>query len=483
MKGRARETKESIRKYRMKKIHLFTLILLVFLVAIGLNRLATRPHIAPVDPIMILPFVLLLLCIAVMPFISSRWWEHNYSMVSFGLAAVAVIYYFLVLKNGSRMIQSGLEYFSFIALIGSLFVVSGGIHIKIKGRSTPLANTFLLGTGAVIANILGTTGASMVLIRPFIRVNRYRISGYHIVFFIFLVSNIGGMLTPVGDPPLFLGYLKGIPFFWILTRIWPIWILAVTAVLTIFYFIDHHNYKKLPDSLEHEIEEKGEEVSVKSHGNYVFLAVILVAVFLPRPIREIVMLLTAIASCLTTHIDVHDKNEFNFAPIKEVAILFAGIFATMTPAMDWLELNSFKLGITQPGHFYWGSGILSSFLDNAPTYLNFLSAAAGLHGLNLDNPVHVKALLGLIPPGDVKSSVETGFCVLTATSWRYVLAISAGAVLFGAMTYIGNGPNFMVKSIAEQSRVRMPSFFGYMIKYSIPILLPILAVIWYLFFY
>jgi Na+/H+ antiporter NhaD/arsenite permease-like protein len=483
MRGRAQETKESIRKYRMKKIHLFAVILLVFLVAIGLNGLATHSHIAPVEPVMILPFVLLLLCIAVMPFTSSRWWEHNYPKVSFGLAAVSVIYYFFVLKNGPRMIHSGLEYFSFIALIGSLFVVSGGIHVKIKGRSTPLANTILLALGSVVANVLGTTGASMILIRPFIRFNKYRISGYHIVFFIFIVSNLGGMLTPVGDPPLFLGYLKGIPFFWVLTRIWPIWVLVVTAVLAIFFVIDHHNYQKLPDSLEQEIEEKGEEVAVSSHGNYIFLAIILGAVFLPRPIREIVMLCTAIVSCLTTHIDVHDKNEFNFAPIKEVAILFAGIFATMTPAMDWLELNASKLSITQPGQFYWGAGLLSSFLDNAPTYLNFLSAAAGLHGLNLDNGVHVKALLGLVPPGDVKGSVETGLCVLTATSWKYVLAISAGAVMFGAMTYIGNGPNFMVKSIAEQSRVRMPSFFGYMIKYSIPILLPIFAVIWYFFFY
>ncbi len=474
----------SNRKYRLGKVGLLNTILLIFLLAVVLDKLAVEFHLVPVSPLMVLPFVLLLLSIAVIPFISSHWWERNYPRICFGLGAIAVIYYFFILKNGVRMIHSATEYFSFIALIGSLFVVSGGIHIKIRGRSTPLANTVLMAIGAVIANLLGTTGASMVLIRPYLRMNKYRVSGYHVVFFIFIVSNIGGMLTPIGDPPLFLGYLKGVPFMWVMMRIWPIWVIATGLVLLVFFVIDRHNYRKLPDTMEHEIEETGQKIQITGLSNLGFLAIILIAVFFPRPIREIVMLCTAVASCLTTHCDIHDNNEFTFAPVKEVAILFAGIFATMTPAMDWLEINAARLGVTQPGQFYWGSGALSSFLDNAPTYLNFLSAACGLHGLDAAQPAHIQALLNL-PSHDnagVLATIRTGVQALTPDSWKYVLAISAGSVMFGANTYIGNGPNFMVKSIAEQTRVKMPSFFGYMIKFSIPVLIPIFFIIWYLFF-
>ncbi len=343
----------------------------------------------------------------------------------------------------------------------------------------------LLAIGAVVANLFGTTGASMLLIRPYIRVNRYRISGYHIVFFIFIVSNIGGLLTPIGDPPLFLGYLKGVPFFWVIARTWHIWAFVNVLVLAVFYVIDRHHYRKIPLPLEHEIEEAGEHARIQGLHNMIFLVVILAAVFLDRPIREIIMIGAAVASYLTTRDEVHRQNDFNFIPIKEVAILFAGIFATMVPVLDWLELNACNLGIVGPGPFYWGSGILSSFLDNAPTYLNFLSAACGLHGLNVDNLQHMKALLGLLSPDQVsqlKGTLGSPTCIINDESWRYVQAISAGAVMFGANTYIGNGPNFMVKSIAEQSHVRMPSFFGYMVKYSIPILVPIFVVVWYIFF-
>jgi Na+/H+ antiporter NhaD/arsenite permease-like protein len=471
--------------YRISKSGLAAIVVFVIFIAFGLHKLPTGPCAGPIPVLMTLPFILLLLSIAIVPFISAHWWERNYPWVSFGLAAVAVAYYFFFSANGPRMIQSAHEYFSFMALIGSLFVVSGGIFIRIKGRSTPIANTLLLAIGAVVANLLGTTGASMALIRPYIRVNKYRLSGYHIVFFIFVVSNIGGMLTPIGDPPLFLGYLKGIPFFWVITRIWPIWALSVGLVLLVFYFVDRHNFRKLPDQMEHEIEEAGEDVSVGGLANLLFLAVILGAVFIPSPTREVVMIFAAVASCLTTHHDVHHKNDFCFAPVKEVAILFAGIFATMTPVMDWLEVNAGVLGVTEPGQFYWGSGILSSFLDNAPTYLNFLSLASGLHGLNVDNVTHIKALLGSATPQELSSlasCLSTGAVQLSPSSWKYVLAISAAAVMFGANTYIGNGPNFMVKSIAEQANVKMPSFFGYMFRYSIPVLLPIFFVIWLLFF-
>jgi Na+/H+ antiporter NhaD/arsenite permease-like protein len=442
-------------------------------------------RLVPVHPGFILPFVLLLLAIAFMPFINARWWERRYPLVCLVLGLIPLGYYFIVLKNGPRMINTAFEYVSFICLIGSLFVVSGGIHIRIRGRSTPLANVVLLAVGAVVANLLGTTGASMVLIRPYIRVNRYRISGYHIVFFIFVVSNIGGLLTPIGDPPLFLGYLKGVPFFWVIGRVWYIWLFALGAVLLVFYVIDRYHYRKLPDDMEHEIEEAGEQAAFGGLGNVVFLLVIIGAVFLHEPVRELVMIAAAAASYFTTKKQVHEMNHFNFIPIREVAILFAGIFATMVPALDWLELNAGSLGITEPGQFYWCSGMLSTVLDNAPTYLNFLSAAFGLHGLNVDDPVHMQAMLGALPATQMAGLHYLAGSHLQAVgehSWRYIQAISAAAVLFGAGTYIGNGPNFMVKSIAEQSHVRVPHFMEYILSYSLPVLGPIFLVVWLLFF-
>ncbi|MDD5711557.1 MAG: sodium:proton antiporter [Smithellaceae bacterium] len=441
--------------------------------------------VAPVTPYMALPFVLLLLAIALMPFINASWWGKNYPWVALALGAVSVCYYLFFLRNGCRIADTATEYISFIALIGSLFVVSGGIHIRIKGRSTPVANVMLLAIGAALSNLLGTTGASMILIRPFIRMNKYRISGYHIVFFIFAVSNIGGLLTPIGDPPLFLGYLKGIPFFWVIGKVWVIWLFALALVLSVFYLMDRHYYKKVASELEREIEAQGEKALVEGIHNVIFLAIIIGAVFLKEPLREIIMIGAATASYFSTDRSIHDGNDFNFLPIKEVAILFAGIFATMVPALDWLELNAGMLGITAPAQFYWGSGMLSSFLDNAPTYLNFLTAAFGLHGLSIDDPMHMRAMLGTLPPGEISHLhfISTNVTKpIAADSWRYIQAISVGSVLFGAMTYIGNGPNFMVKAIAEHSQVKMPTFLGYMVKYSLPVLVPVYALIWYLFF-
>ncbi len=438
----------------------------------------------PVNPVMTLPFVLLLLAIALMPFINGGWWEHHYPAVSLSLGGVSLAYYLFFLNNGMRMAATGLEYVSFIALIGSLFVVSGGIHIRIKGRSTPLANVALLGIGAVISNLLGTTGASMILIRPYIRVNKYRITGYHVVFFIFIISNIGGLLTPIGDPPLFLGYLKGVPFFWVIGRVWIIWLVAVAATLLVFFAIDTYYFRKLPDVLEHEVEDEGEHAFIQGLHNVIFLVVIIGAVFLPEPIRELIMIGAAVASYFTTKKQVHEMNRFNFGPIREVAILFAGIFATMVPALDWLELNAGKIGVTSPGHFYWCSGALSSFLDNAPTYLNFLTASFGLHGLSIENSLHMKAMLGDFASIEaVKTAASSSAVVaVSSESWRYIQAISAGSVLFGAMTYIGNGPNFMVKAIAEHDGVKMPLFVEYIVKYSLPFLLPVFFLIWFLFF-
>ncbi|MBI5646326.1 MAG: sodium:proton antiporter [Ignavibacteriae bacterium] len=463
----------------------------------------SQPH-----PAMIAPFILLLLAIALMPFIHKHWWEKYYAHVSVALALVTIVYYVGVLSNPVRMLHSGIEFFSFICLVGSLFVVAGGMHIGLKGYSTPVSNTILLLFGAVLSNLVGTTGASMVLIRPYIRNNRYRIHPYHVVFFIFIVSNMGGSLTPIGDPPLFLGYLRGIPFFWVLTNLWPIWLLSIALILAVFVVIDTRYYRKVPASVRASLHAGEEHAKFEGWHNMGFLLVILLAVFIQEPpyLREALMLAAAAGSYLTTNRNIHKANDFNFAPIKEVGFLFIGLFATMVPALDWLEANAVSLGITSPGHFYWGSGALSSFLDNAPTYLNFLSAAFGL----FVTPATIDAVQALVNSGaptvaahahDVQQTyamlvshhadmvaaksvpvADIQVSYLMAMHPIYIQAISIGAVFFGANTYIGNAPNFMVKSISEQLGVRMPSFFGYMVRYSIPVLIPIFTLVWLLFF-
>jgi Na+/H+ antiporter NhaD/arsenite permease-like protein len=461
---------------------------------------------------MILPFVLLLLAIALMPFINKHWWEKFYPHVAIGLGCVTLFYYFFIFGDVERVVHTGFEYISFIVLIGSLFVVAGGIHIRIKGRSTPMRNVVLLSIGALVSNLIGTTGASMLLIRPYIRSNKYRISGFHVVFFIFVVSNIGGALTPIGDPPLFLGYLKGIPFFWVLENVWLEWLLTISLVLLVFYIFDFISFKKLPDKLEHEIEAKEEEAEISGLHNIFFLFVILGSVFIQKPmfVREVLMIAAACGSYFTTRKEIHEKNDFNFVPIKEVALLFIGIFATMIPALQWLEVNAQSIGITTAGQFYWGSGALSSVLDNAPTYLNFLSASFGLFVKN-DVIQQVQQLISLhgadfgtvaqIHSEEIRNTytillkyhydvlaaknvsvadIQTAF--ILGNHFIYIKAISLGAVFFGANTYIGNGPNFMVKSIADQFNVHTPHFLEYVYKYSLPILIPVFALVWWLFF-
>jgi Na+/H+ antiporter NhaD/arsenite permease-like protein len=441
----------------------------------------------PVNVWFIAPFVLLLLSIAVIPFINRHWWEKNYPLVVCTFGFVVVFYYAFSLHNTPRLFLTSYEYISFISLIGSLFVVSGGIHVRLRGKSTPIGNVTLLATGAVIANIFGTAGASMLLIRPFLRINKYRIKGYHIVFFIFLVSNIGGALTPIGDPPLFLGFLKGIPFFWLLPRVSQIWLLTVAMVLLVFYLLDVYYFRKESVKVQ-KVAAEIDEAEITGLHNIVFLFIILASLFIEYPaplmLREVIMWSAAVASFITTKIEIHTKNDFNFIPIKEVAILFAGIFATMIPARDWLELNAASIGIVTPGQYFWGSGLLSSVLDNAPTYLNFLTAAFGLHGANVDNIQHMNMMLGLTTPAAIglPNPLHPGVMEITTQTWRYVQAISLGSVFFGAFTYIGNVPNFIVKSIAEQSGIQCPSFIGYILKYSLPILIPIFVCIWYIFF-
>jgi Na+/H+ antiporter NhaD/arsenite permease-like protein len=465
-----------------------------------------------VEPLMAIPFAVLLILIALGPLLNRHMWERYYPLVAVGLALFPLAYYLFVLQAPGRLVHTGFEYVSFISLIGSLFVVSGGIHIRIRGRSTPTVNVALLGIGAFLSNFLGTTGASMILVRPFIRVNRYRIRPFHIVFFIFIVSNMGGALTPIGDPPLFLGYLKGVPFFWVAEALWFKWLIAIVLVLGIFYVVDLRAFARLSKRVQEAAEEEPEEGEVSGLRNGFFLAVILIAVFITDPpfVREALMIGAAVASYLTTPAKIHERNGFNFTPIREVAVLFFGIFATMIPALEWLEHNAGSIGIETPGQFYWATGLLSSVLDNAPTYLNFLSAEIGLF-VDPSAVVQVQQLVaadggGLAAlTGQHSESVRATYLALVqyhfgpvsshavsadmiATSYLianyplHVQAISIAAVFFGAMTYIGNGPNFMVKSISEHAGVKTPTFVGYVVGYALPVLIPLFALIWFLFF-
>jgi Na+/H+ antiporter NhaD/arsenite permease-like protein len=306
------------------------------------------------------------------------------------------------------------------------------------------------------------------------------------VFFIFLVSNIGGALTPIGDPPLFLGFLKGVPFFWVVGKAWYAWVLVLGILLLLFYIMDRYYFRQVPKNIRDEAREP-EIVKFSGLHNVWFLLIIIASVFVQRPLmlREVIMWCAALASYSTTKREVHGKNDFSFAALKEVAVLFAGIFLTMIPALDWLEMNAGTLGIHTPGQFFWCSGALSSLLDNAPTYLSFFSAALGLHGGSVDNSLHVQALLGLIQTSSVglPNPLMPNAVAIAAGSWKFIQAISLGAVFFGAMTYIGNGPNFMVRSIAERAKVECPSFFGYLVYYAVPILLPVFTLVWWCFFH
>jgi Na+/H+ antiporter NhaD/arsenite permease-like protein len=412
------------------------------------------------DYLIMLPFLLLLGSMAVGPVFAPEWWLKHYAKVALGLGAFVAGWYLLVMRDAHSLWDAAHEYISFIALVGSLFVISGGIHIGIKGRSTPLKNVVFLFAGALLANILGTTGAGMLLIRPWIRMNQSRITAYHIVFFIFIVANVGGSLTPIGDPPLFLGFLLGIPFWWVAQNCWPMWLVGVGLLLTLFYLVDRRNFSRTLPMAQGEQAGEGKWLFM-GLPNLFFLAVILGAVFIEKPLflREGLMLAAAAGSYFTTRKNVHAANSFNFHPIQEVAILFAGIFTTMIPALDWLKHESQALlgAEPAPGVFFWGTGVLSSALDNAPTYLGFLTALHSTSGIT-DVP-------GLI-----------------ATHNIHLQAISIAAVFFGAATYIGNGPNFMVKAIAEDAGVRMPSFLEYVAKFTLPFLLPVLVLVWLVFF-
>jgi len=420
-----------------------------------------------------IPFVIMLLTIAIGPLIAENWWGKNKNklLVSLLLGIPVTIY---MLANGfsENLLDTVIyDYVPFMILLGSLFIITGGIHISGDIKATPLNNTLFLGIGYVLASIMGTTGAAMLLIRPVIATNSERKFTTHtILFFIAAVANCGGLLTPLGDPPLFMIYLRGAEFSWFL-NLFPEWLFTGTLLLLIYYFVDRHYYKKEDwvNLAEDAIQIK--PIRVTGNINFIFLLGVVIAVaFINKGtihqmgeenafiglkyLREIVLILLAGASLYFTKSAIRKSNKFSWELIVEVAYLFLGIFITMSPTLLWLAKNAASFGVTEPWQFMYASGALSSFLDNTPTSVAFYDLARGLVTSGLPASLSVATMTAGIPEILLK-------------------AICVGAVFFGSMTYIGNGPNFMVKSIAEESGIKMPSFFSYMLRFSLIVLLPI----------
>ena len=446
---------------------------------------ATNPlaGVQPEIPLwLVAPFAALLLSIAMMPFVAPKWWHRHYPDVALFLGAAVTAYFVAAFDapgfKGAQsfgaytMLHSAIEFYSFIALVGGLYLASGGIVVEVKGRGRPLTNVLLMAGGAVLANLVGTTGASVLLLRPFMRMNAGRLTPMHVVFFIFIVSNCGGSLTPIGDPPLYLGYLKGVPFFWTVEHLWPDWIFVVGSLLAALFVYDtwvgrkHKERGVNPAPSGAQNEPFG--LRVRGTAGIVGMVLLVAGVFIDPmlkttaaagyPVGATFQIIVALVTYRVSSAANRATNGFTFEPIKEVGLLFAGIFATMAPALAYLATHGASLGLKSPSAFYLGTGGLSAVLDNAPTYLNFLQIAVG-------EEINAKSLADFLG---------------TASGRATLHAISNAAVFFGAMTYIGNGPNFMVKAIAESSGVRMPSFFGYLGR-AMLVLLPILVVHWAIF--
>jgi Na+/H+ antiporter NhaD/arsenite permease-like protein len=415
------------------------------------------------------PFLLMLVSIAVLPMVVPQWWDsnRNKTIVSAALSLPVLV---LILKRDPQLLfHSLLDYVSFLTLLGSLFIISGGIYIKGEFAGTPLVNAIFLAIGAIFANLIGTTGASMLLIRPFLRANRLRRHRAHlIVFFIFIVSNTAGLLTPLGDPPLFLGFLRGVPFQFTL-RLLPQWALVVGGLLVLFNIYDQFVFIKEEIETHRvlaEIVQARHPLQILGARNFLYLLGVMTAAVLsghfgwPRGVQEAIMITMARLSWYTTPRSIHRENHFHFTPIIEVAAIFVGIFVTMAPALEILNAKASAFDLRAPWHYFWLSGALSSVLDNAPTYLTFTAMASGLLGTSVQN-------LGLM--------------LGTGLGRTLLAAVSCGSVFMGANTYIGNGPNFMVKSIAEGQGIKMPSFGGYMV-YSGLILIPLFLIVTFVFF-
>ena len=401
-----------------------------------------------------LPFVALLLTIAVFPLALPRFWESNLRKLALAALLGLPVLLLYLRAHPAALVETAGAYVSFIVLLGGLFVISGGVFLEGNLEANPRTNTAILASGALLASFVGTTGASMLLVRPLLQTNRERRHVAHtVVFFIFLVSNVGGCLTPLGDPPLFLGYLQGVPFTWTLRLFLP-WLFTVSLLLAVYFLWDVRAHaREARVDLRRDFYEV-RPLRIAGKENLALLGGVLAAVaLLGAPWRETAIVALALLSFAGTDPALRKANRFTFHPILEVAVLFAGIFVTMLPALDLLRARGAELGVREPWQFFWATGALSSFLDNAPTYLTFLALGQGL---------------GL--PSEV-----------AGVSHRILEAISLGAVFMGANTYIGNGPNFMVRAIAEERGVRMPSFGGYML-WSGACLLPVFVLVTLVFF-
>lgn len=436
-----------------------------------------------ISPLFCIPFAGLLLCIAVMPLAAAHWWEEHQPVVV-ALWSVLFAVPFAWFFGVSHALETVLEcmvndYLTFIVLLFGLFCVAGNITMEGDLAGSPRVNVLLLAVGTLLSSLIGTTGASMLMVRPVIKMNAWRKNRAHImVFFIFLISNIGGCLTPIGDPPLLMGFSRGVPFFWSLGLL-PVMLLNMVVLLFLFYRIDRRMYcRDIARGLKPDIRKPGTEIRLEGLHNLVFLVMIVGAVILsgtlpgmaafqdgaghvrgipvfgevvlgwPSVMEIAIILLAAALSFKTTKPEIRRKNHFTWGAIQEVAVLFVGIFITMQPALMLLKSMGASLGITEPAQMFWATGLLSSFLDNTPTYLVFLTTAGSMNFAQ-----GIVTSLGTVPV-------------------RMLMAISCGAVFMGANTYIGNAPNFMVKSISDENGICMPSFFGYFV-WSLKILFPV----------
>ena len=414
----------------------------------------------------LVPFALMLLAIAIFPLFWNHFWEKNKNKLFIALALSAPVVVYLLSSGLTEKLVDTLvfDYIPFIILLGALFTITGGIFLTGDIEAKPTINTMFLAMGAVLASFVGTTGAAMLLIRPIIQTNKQRKFKVHtILFFIGIVANCGGLLTPLGDPPLFMMYLRGAPFEWFF-QLFPEWLFVNVVLLIIYFIIDLFYYKK-EDPVNIKIDKSNvRPIRIEGKRNFIFLVIVILAVALLNEqylsiihsnhyfkfIREAVIVLAAYLSIIFTPKMLRVSNNFTWMPIQEVAYLFLGIFITMVPCLLYLELNAKTLGITSPTNFYYYTGLLSSFLDNTPTAVTFHSLASGL-GVTSTN------IVAGIPEEILK-------------------AICIGAVYFGSMTYIGNGPNFMVKTVAEENNIKMPDFFSYIFKFSLIILLPVFII-------
>lgn len=439
-----------------------------------------------------IPFAGLLLCIAVMPLVKGEWWEAHQPLVV-GLWILILLIPFAVMYGAGFTAETVLDctvndYLTFIILLFGLFCVSGNITMEGDFAGSPYINVGLLAMGTLLSSCIGTTGASMLMVRPVIKMNSWRKRKSHImVFFIFMVSNMGGSLTPIGDPPLLMGFMRGVPFFWSM-HVFPVLVFNMVILLFIFYHLDKRNYRKdIAQGRKPDISRPGTQFRIDGLHNIIFLVMIVAAVILsgvlpgvpafqdaagnvkgihifgevmlsfPSLIEVVLILLAAFLSFKTTSKEIRTRNHFTWGAIKEVAVLFIGIFITMQPALMLLKAVGPNLGITEPYQMFWATGTLSSFLDNTPTYLVFLTTAGTLGFTS-----GITTVLGTLPE-------------------KMLSAISCGAVFMGANTYIGNAPNFMVKSISDENGINMPSFFGYML-WSVSILIPVFIIDTFVFF-